>query len=268
MDESNGNESPLEGPHLPLIVFLFIILIAIPIIEQTRFGFMGWSNRFSSLVMNAGVVLGTVLLATGTWISVHEAQKERQVTQQTITEMRRDRAKPGVIMLIAYGIDQAISKLEGDKYQLQNDNSIFMSKLSLGDPVVDEIEEKYPTFSSDLETYRTDVESWDEINNGVKEDILEYLESEFIDQLRSETMDQVTAIIDEHELHESTPEQFISGESKRLLEWVIIQDKNTDREYFVDLWNVIHGDLLQIREMDRFKDRLVERERLICTSEV
>ena len=172
MSKSSEGESKHSWPAYIIVAVLVLFIFVLPIIEQTRFSFFGWSDGFSSLLINGGVAFGTILLALGTWMTIREmeqerqlteelvdeTEKEREITRKTINQMEKDREKKGKILTISFAIDPILNDLRDDKRVLQSDNEdCFKIPILSGWDELDwaaqadiEASDSYPDFSNDI----------------------------------------------------------------------------------------------------------------------
>lgn len=75
----------------PLVMVGVVLVVGVAVLEQTRFGLVGWSTGFSTLVALGAVAVGTVLVAFTTWLSVRSKKREREVVETMARELEKER---------------------------------------------------------------------------------------------------------------------------------------------------------------------------------
>jgi len=189
-------------------------------------------------------IVSSFTLVVVTAVYAYQTAKSVEYTEDSLDEMRRDRKKPGSILIIAYGIDPLKDELERRNEKWEE----HAEKASL--PSVDELEMPDEEFLSDLdsqypgvtEMFRDYVREnrvygikWDRLYEELEQEILE----EYVDLLHQ--------FVDNEQREEEQLEMYADIFATNILEMSGMRRGHTEE------WSKVRDELLDLRRME-FED--------------
>lgn len=194
-----------------------IVLFAILVVLLACLLYLSWAGAVSAALVTAAASL---VLAIVTMYHARNAGKNAQHMEKSVEQMRKDRAKPGKILVIGFGIDPQFEALNSDvdEWTFDSDENGHLPRLSgSGHPVSEELikrdldDSSYPEFSPDIDCYYSLLHNyknkWTELHDCLTEDIL------------SAWGDELTA------LYEDKSEEYRCQVTKDIAFWILRRTK-------------------------------------------
>ncbi|MFD1643847.1 hypothetical protein [Halohasta litorea] len=198
----------------------------------------------------AGVILGDIEQSTASTVSsftlvvvtavyAYQTVKSVEYTEESLDEMRRDREKPGSILVIAYGIDPLLDEFERRqkkwREEARKDSFSSIQDLKMPDNVfLNDLDTKSPgikeMFSEYVTQNRRYMIQWGNLVEMMEEAILEERE----DLLQSYVDNDVR----EEEILESYAHVFARN----------IMELSSGRRGHSEIWADLNSELLELRE--------------------
>jgi hypothetical protein len=186
-------------------------------------------------------IVSSFTLVVVTAVYAYQTTKSVEYTEKSLGEMKRDREKPGIILVVAYGIDPLLDEVESrsEKWdeQAEMDSLPPVDELEMPDEeFLSDLNSQYPgvtaLFSDYLRETRVYRIQWDRLNEELEQEILEEYE-----ELLRELIDDEQR---EQELLEMYPEIF----ARNILELSGMRRAHSEE------WSEVRNELLPLREME------------------
>jgi hypothetical protein len=186
-------------------------------------------------------IVSSFTLVVVTAVYAYQTAKSVEYTEDSLDEMRREREKPGSVLIIAYGIDPLKDELERRNERWEE----HAEKASL--PSVDELEMPDEEFLSDLDSQYPGVTEMfrDYVREnrvyGIKWDRLyEELEQEILE----ENVDLLQQFVDNEQREEEQLEMYADIFATNILEMSGMRRGHSEE------WSKVRDELLNLRRME------------------
>jgi len=247
-----------------------VLIVALVIVggNLVAWRYLGWPDVYATLIMNGMVAMGTLTLAVVAWIE----------NQNTVRQMRIDRAKPGILILIAYWIDALHDALAVDQDRFMDEDTAEpirfprfgpitdpfleapIEENELPDRIIQEISEEYPSLPSDLQKYDQTAVAYQDRRDDLKSALEEYFEREFVDYLDSQQVrDAVQQYFDDNGMDDYSPEEYLTSNLNSFARTVLSGNAESG-SYTAGYWAHVPKKPVDVREKEQFDAAFTDLE--------
>jgi len=219
------------------LVFPLVILILV-------LGGLVVGNLLGWVEQSTATIFSSFTLVVVTAVYAYQTTKSVEYTEKSLDEMRRDREKPGSILVVAYGIDPMLDEMERRSEKWGE----HAEKASL--PPVDELEMPDEEFLSDLDSrYPGVTEMFRDYvqENRVYSIQWERLNEELEGEIREEYQDLLQQFVDNEQREQEQLEMYADIFAQNVLEMSGMRRGHSEE------WSKVRSELLELREME-FED--------------
>lgn len=183
-DGDQEHECEHEHFHIGEILWIAGIGFTVFLIFPALLGYL--SSAFVTAVATTVLVLVTIYYA---W----QTRESTKLTQDSLEETQKDRAKPGKVLAIAFGIDPILDDLRANKRRLESEEENGSPLYSLNRwekpdwAVISDIEasSSYSDFLTDIEEYTDEIREYQEVWIDLKDEMSSELLDGFGDELET-----------------------------------------------------------------------------------
>lgn len=245
---------------------LSAVSLVVVVVVLSGWWLFGWPDDVASVVMDGMVALGTLTLAVVAWLQ----------NKTTIRQMRIDRAKDGIVKLIARWIDPIYAQLTDEQARLAEQDTTEptdfppitpvsepfretpFEEQDLPDRIIDEIGEEYARLPSDLVTYNRTVVKYREIRQQLRASLEEYFSTTFQYYLESPSVnDDITAYLKENSVEFESPESYLQENVQAFADTVLIGHPDTSA-YTAGFWEHVPQTPMDVRTNAEFQETFNE----------